>query len=214
MVAATPRRRDLRWARGDGVRTDQSEACCARQAARGGAARESAALLEGDCGGAVQRGRATSRGGVVGCGSVMVPGGGRHAPSDACASGKAALWPAPLLRGPGADRAVARAGPWRARDRPSAGAIGVEDFTGAAALRPGPAGWRGCQPRQSCGSRAGRVLEGPAARAPAASAMGQGLEPGADCPSPAAPLSGRCASATRLSARHCTYKARGRCAGS
>src|SRR5687767_10178235 len=43
-------------------------------------------------------------------------------------------------------------------------------------------------PGRGRGPRAGRALAGPAARAPAASAMGHGVEPGADCPSPAARL--------------------------
>src|SRR5215208_4756667 len=65
----------------------------------------------------------------------MVQGGGRHAPGDARASGEAALRAAPVLRGPGGDRAVARAGPRGARDRPPAGAVGVDDLAGAAAQR-------------------------------------------------------------------------------
>jgi hypothetical protein len=60
---------------------------------------------------------------------------------------------------------------------------------GAAELRSGPAGWRGCWPGRGRGSRAGRALEGSSARATAAPPVGQGVEPRADCPTVAARLS-------------------------
>jgi hypothetical protein len=86
----------------------------------------------------------------------------------------------------GHHRAVARRA---GRAASEAGEAGGQ--RGAAALRAGPAGRRGRRPGRSRGPRAGRALEGPAARAAAASAMGQGVEPGADRSSPAARLSRR-----------------------
>ena len=103
--------------------------------ARGGAARGPAAVLDRDCGGAVQRGRGARRRGVAGRGGTMVPGGGRHAPSDPCASGQAALWAIPVLRGPGGDRTVACAGAWGSGGCPAAGAGGIDDLARATAQR-------------------------------------------------------------------------------
>ena len=103
--------------------------------AGGGAARAPAAVLGGDRGGAVERGRGGGRRRVAGGWGKVVPGGGRHATSDACAMVEAALRAVPVGRGTRGDRALARAGPGRAGDRPPAGAGGVDDLAGAAAQR-------------------------------------------------------------------------------
>ena len=152
-------------------------------------------------------------------------------PATLAPSAKPLVRAVSVVRGAGGDRAVARAGPRGARDRPPAGAGGVDDLAGAAAqrrhaqrrsgvsghhravarragrapseageaggqrgaaeLRAGPAGRRGRRPGRGRGPRAGRALEGPPARAAAGPAMGQGVEPGADRPAPAARLSRR-----------------------
>ena len=59
---------------------------------------------------------------------------------------------------------------------------------GAAVHRAGPAGWSSDRSGRGGGSRADRALEGPSAWAAAEPAMGQSVEPGADCSSPAARL--------------------------
>ena len=54
---------------------------------------------------------------------------------------------------------------------------------GAADVCAGSIGWRGCHAKWGCGSRADGVLERSPTRTSAGSAVGLGLEPGADCPS-------------------------------
>src|SRR3954466_14673246 len=103
--------------------------------ARGGAARGPAAVLGGDRGGAVQRGRGAPRGGVAGGGRPLVPGGGRHATIDAGAVVEAALGAVPVVRGTRGGRAVARAGRRGAGGRPAARAGGVDGLARAAAQR-------------------------------------------------------------------------------
>ena len=82
---------------------------------------------------------------------------------------------------PGHHRAVARRA---GRPPPKAGEVGHQ--RGAADVCAGPAGRCHRRPGRGRGSGAGRALEGPPARASAASAVGQGVEPTADCPTPAA----------------------------
>src|SRR3954453_10147893 len=103
--------------------------------ARGGAARGPAAVLDGDRGGAVQRGRGGWGRCVVGGGGTMVPGGGRHATIDAGAVVEAALGAVPVVRGTRGGRAVACAGARGAGGRPTARAGGVDDLARAAAQR-------------------------------------------------------------------------------
>src|SRR5215210_5742490 len=62
------------------------------------------------------------------------------------------------------------------------------DQRGAADVCAGAPVWRGWWPGRGCGARAGRALERPAAPATAAPPVGQGVEPGADRPPPAARL--------------------------
>src|SRR4051794_11145287 len=58
---------------------------------RRGAAGEPAAVLGGDCGGSVERGRGDRGRRVARGGSPLVPGGGRHATDDPCAISEAAI---------------------------------------------------------------------------------------------------------------------------
>src|SRR5829696_6714189 len=65
----------------------------------------------------------------------MVPGGRRHATSDARAIFEAAVRAVPVLRGAGGDRDPASAGPRGAAGRPPAAAGGLDDLAGAAPQR-------------------------------------------------------------------------------
>src|SRR4051812_44095098 len=58
---------------------------------RRGAAGEPAAVLGGDCGGSVERGRGDRGRRVARGGGPLVPGGGRHATDDTCAISEAAI---------------------------------------------------------------------------------------------------------------------------
>src|SRR3954447_18611071 len=58
---------------------------------RRGAAGEPAAVLGGDCGGSVERGRGDRGRRVARGGGPLVPGGGRHATDDTCAIREATL---------------------------------------------------------------------------------------------------------------------------
>src|SRR3982751_4250560 len=58
---------------------------------RRGAAGEPAAVLGGDCGGSVERGRGDRGRRVARGGAPLVPGGGRHATDDTCAISEAAI---------------------------------------------------------------------------------------------------------------------------
>ncbi len=86
-------------------------------------------------------------------------------------------------RVPRHERTVARRS---CRPPPEAGEAGGQSRV--AALRAGPPRRRDCRPGRGRGGRTGRALEWAPARAPAASALGPGVEPGADCPSPPARL--------------------------
>src|SRR3954466_14727553 len=130
--------------------------------ARGGAARGPAAVLDGDRGGAVQRGRGGWGRCVVGGGGTMVPGGGRHATIDAGAVVEAALGAVPVVRGTRGGRAVACAGARGAGGRPTARAGGVDDLARAAAQRC-DAGRR----RSAGRGGGGREYRAPTARGPA-----------------------------------------------
>src|SRR3954467_13893295 len=59
--------------------------------ARRGAAGEPAAVLGGDCGGSVERGRGDRGRRVAGGGGPLVPGGGRNVTQVACAISEATL---------------------------------------------------------------------------------------------------------------------------
>jgi len=72
--------------------------------------------------------------------------------------------------------------------RPTSEAGEARGQRGAADLCAGPVGWHGCRPKRGRDFWADRAVEGPPARASAGPAVGQGLEPGADCPAPAARL--------------------------
>ena len=62
---------------------------------------------------------------------------------------------------------------------------------GIAGLCAGAVGWRDRGARRGGGPWATDILVGPLTRASAATTMGDGMEPAADCPSPAARFSGR-----------------------
>src|SRR5205823_10810929 len=81
---------DEDWETALGSGTTSRVAAVARPARRG-AAGEPAAVLGGDCGGSVERGRG-ERGRRVTCGGgPLVPGGGRHATITSCAIGEVIL---------------------------------------------------------------------------------------------------------------------------
>jgi len=84
------------------------------RASGGGAARGTAAVLGGDRGGSVKRGRGGWRWGVAGGRGTMVSGGGRHATSNACAIVETADRTIPVVCGAGGAFDPARARSWGA----------------------------------------------------------------------------------------------------
>jgi len=101
-----------------------------------------AAVLGGDCGGFVERGRGGWCWGIAGGRGVMVSGGGRHATINACAMVEAPDRAIPVVCGAGGACDPARAGACRAgacgAGAVGAGACGADDLAGAAAQRRHP----------------------------------------------------------------------------
>jgi len=111
-------------AEGMGVGSDGSAGDAVAGASAGGARGASAAVLGGDCSWAEQRG-GRDRGGCVAGGWCPVVSGGWW--DAACQSG-AVVGAVSVVRGARGDRAFARAGSGRARDRPAARALAVDDL--------------------------------------------------------------------------------------
>ena len=104
-------------------------------AARRGEAGGPAAVLAGDRGRALERGRGAGRRRIPGGGIAVGPEGRRHASITSGAVGAAVLGAAPVVRRARGDRAAEGSGPRRAGDRPAGRPRAAGGLAGAAAQR-------------------------------------------------------------------------------
>jgi putative transposase len=112
----------------------------AREAARTGspagrAASGATAVLGGDCCGTLERGCRGERSALAGGRDTMVSGGRRYAAIASEAFGAATVGALPVVRGAGADRAVARGRPRSARGCAPAWSGRLDDLAGVAPQR-------------------------------------------------------------------------------